>query len=205
MDICYRYPLDFYLSTLKCEDPKNIEMEMIKDRLNTNSQYENLGFTQEVTDISKGPLMSSYKTLETMREKMELQLKIAKKTRAVDEDDVAERILKSHFIPDIIGNLRAFSTQKFRCVRCNAKFRRPPLSKKCPRCGGKIILTVHEASIKKYLGASYRILEEFKISEYTRQRIELLKMEIESLFKEDKDDLNVEDLRGQKELSDFVS
>jgi DNA polymerase, archaeal type II, large subunit len=205
MDICYRYPLDFYLSTLKCEDPKNIEMEMIKDRLNTNSQYENLGFTQEVTDISKGPLMSSYKTLETMREKMELQLKIAKKTRAVDEDDVAERILKSHFIPDIIGNLRAFSTQKFRCVRCNAKFRRPPLSKKCPRCGGKIILTVHEASIKKYLGASYRILEEFKISEYTRQRIELLKMEIESLFKEDKDDLNVEDLRGQKELSDFAS
>ncbi|VUT23953.1 MAG: DNA polymerase II large subunit [Candidatus Methanolliviera sp. GoM_asphalt] len=205
MDICYRYPLDFYLSTLKCEDPKNIEMETIKDRLNTNSQYENLGFTQEVTDISEGPLMSSYKTLETMREKMELQLKIAKKTRAVDEDDVAERILKSHFIPDIIGNLRAFSTQKFRCVRCNAKFRRPPLSKTCPKCGGKIILTVHEASIKKYLGASYRILDEFKISGYTRQRIELLKMEIESLFKEDKDDLNVEDLGGQKELSDFVS
>lgn len=71
-------------------------------------------------------------------------------------------------------------------------------ARRCEKAGcDGIIASGHEASIKKYLDASYGILEEFEISEYTKHRVELLKMEIESLFKED--------LKGQKELSYFVS
>ena len=56
----------------------------------------------------------------------------------------------------------------------------------CPKCGGRLILTVHEGSVKKYLEVSIKVAEEYSVSSYTRQRLELLKIEIESLFKNDK-------------------
>jgi Archaeal DNA polymerase II, large subunit len=60
-----------------------------------------------------------------------------------------------------------------------------PLAGKC-RCGGNIIPTVHEGSVKKYLEMSKKICEEYNISEYTRQRIEVIDMNIESTFGEEK-------------------
>jgi len=200
IDICDKYPLELYLKASKFGDPKDIVIERVSDRLNSDNPYQNFRFTHSVGDISAGPLMSSYKVLKKMRDKMEVQLDIAKKTRAVNENDVAERILKSHFIPDIMGNLRVFSTQNFRCAKCNKNFRRPPLSKNCPVCNGNIILTVYKASIKKYLEDSCNILRRFKISRYTSQRIYLLKLEIDSLFKNDAS--KIEDFNMHTEMDD---
>jgi len=41
---------------------------------------------------------------------------------------------------------------------------------------------VHVAGIKKYLSISLRIADEYHLSEYTRQRLELLNRDVESLF-----------------------
>jgi DNA polymerase II large subunit len=71
-------------------------------------------------------------------------------------------------------------------VKCGAKHRRPPLKGVCPRCGGRIVLTVHEGSVRKYLQVSQKVAEEYGVSLYTRQRLELLQIEIDSLFKNDK-------------------
>ena len=98
---------------------------------------------------------------------------------------MAERVLQTHFIRDLQGNLGAFAKQKFRCTKCNTSYRRMPLSGKC-RCGGTVIPTVHEGSVKKYLKMSQEICEEFHISEYTRQRVEVINMNIESTFGEEK-------------------
>ena len=57
---------------------------------------------------------STYTQLKTMAEKLEAELDLAEKIRAVDADDVAERVLNTHFIRDLMGNLSAFSKQKFR-------------------------------------------------------------------------------------------
>lgn len=57
---------------------------------------------------------------------------------------------------------------------------------KC-RCGGKIIQTVHEGSVKKYVDMSRKICNEYDISEYTRQRIEMLDMYLLSTFGEEKE------------------
>jgi len=204
IDISEKYPLEFYLKAVKFDNPKNIKIERVEDRLDSSNPYQNFKFTHSVSDISAGPLMSSYKVLKKMRDKMEVQLDIARRTRAVDENDVAERILKSHFIPDIMGNLRVFSTQNFRCVKCNKNFRRPPLSKTCPSCDGNIILTVYKASIIKYLEDSCNILKDFKISEYTTQRIYLLKLEIDSLFNTDSINTSSEISKSEiKTLSEF--
>ena len=53
-----------------------------------------------------------------MIDKMETQLELARIIRAVDERDVAERVINTHFLPDLIGDMRAFSRQKVRCVKC---------------------------------------------------------------------------------------
>ncbi len=188
IDLVRRYPLEFYEATLHYTNPKEVgaKMDLMGARLSTPAQYEGFGYTHDTSDIAAGPAHSAYKTLGTMVEKMEAQLKLAKKVRAVDAKDVAERVITSHFLPDLIGNLRAFSRQKMRCVKCNAKFRRPPLKGTCPKCGGRIILTVHEGAVKKYLDVSLRIAEEYDVSNYTKQRLKLITLETRSLFEGDK-------------------
>jgi DNA polymerase II large subunit len=198
IDIASCYPLEFYEATLKYANPKDFEQKIptIASKLEGKCKYQGFKFTHTTSNIAMGPVVSAYKTLSTMMEKMEAQLKLARRIRAVDEKDVAERVINHHFLPDIIGNLHSFSKQQMRCVKCNQKFRRPPLRGICSKCGGRIILTIHEGSVKKYLEASIKIAEEFKVSAYTKQRLELLSAEIASLFESD--------VSKQKELFDFL-
>jgi DNA polymerase II large subunit len=198
IDLLYRYPLEFYEATLEYANPKDLEklIETVSSRLGNPEQYEGWGFTHDISDIAMGPANSAYKTLGTMIEKMTAQLELARKIKAVDEWDVAERVIKSHFLPDLIGNLRAFSRQQVRCVKCNRKFRRPPLKGVCTKCNGKIVLTVHEGSVKKYMDVSLKIAKEYEVSDYTKQRLELLNLEIKSLFESD--------VSKQMGLADFM-
>ncbi len=198
IDVLFQYPLEFYEATLKYTNPKDIVklMDTVSGRLGKPEQYEGFGFTHDTTDIAAGPRNSAYKTLGTMIEKMEAQLALACRIKAVDPQDVAERVIESHFLPDLIGNLRSFSKQKVRCTKCNAKYRRPPLRGTCPKCGGNIVLTVHEGSVKKYLETSLRIADEYNVRHYTKQRLELLELEMKSLFESDK--------VKQKGLADFM-
>ena len=188
LDLTRVYPLEFYEATLLGANPKDLEarFDLVSKRLGSIGQYEGFNFSHSTTDIAAGPKNSAYKTLETMVDKMDAQLELARMIRAVDEQDVAERVINSHFLPDLIGNLHAFSKQKVRCVKCGAKYRRPPLKETCPKCGGRIILTVHEGSVRKYLEVSIKVAEEYGVSSYTKQRLQLLKIEINSLFKNDK-------------------
>ncbi|MGF3494857.1 MAG: DNA polymerase II large subunit [Methanothrix sp.] len=198
LDLSFRYPLELYEASLRSANPKDVEglVDLVSKRLGGEGQYSGFGFTHDTDDIAGGPKNSSYKTLETMIDKMKSQLELARLIRAVDATDVAERVINSHFLPDLMGNLRAFSRQSVRCVKCNAKYRRPPLSELCPKCGGKLVLTVHEGSVRKYLEVSMKVAEEYGVSSYTRQRLELIRMEIESLFRSDK--------VKQTGLADFV-
>ncbi|MBZ3936399.1 DNA polymerase II large subunit [Methanimicrococcus blatticola] len=189
IDMCARYPHAFYLATEEYKNPAEISkiMDLVSSRLKTPDQYENFMFTHGTTNIASGPAFSAYKTLETMTDKMEAQLQLAEKIRAVDESNVAELVLKSHFLPDIMGNLRAFSKQTFRCIKCEAKYRRPPLTGTCPKCGGgNIILTVHEGAVRKYVEVSKEVAIKYHVSEYTLERIELLEQDIIQTFENHK-------------------
>jgi DNA polymerase II large subunit len=198
VDVLFQYPLEFYEATLQYKNPRDIVkvMDTVSGRLGTPAQYEGFGFTHDTSNIAAGPRNSAYKTLGTMIEKMDAQLALARKIKAVDAEDVAERVINSHFLPDLIGNLRSFSKQKVRCTKCNAKYRRPLLRGSCPRCGGNIVLTVHEGSVRKYLETSLRIADEYNVRHYTKQRLELLELEMRSLFESDK--------VKQKGLADFM-
>ncbi len=195
VSIATEYPLEFYEAACSGKHPKEVNIETAASRIGEPKDVYGFGYTHDTTDIAAGPLKSLYKTLKTMVDKTEAQLKLAGMIRAVDECEVAETVIKNHFLRDIKGNLRAFGSQKMRCSKCNAKYRRIPLTGKCTRCGSKIVPTVHTASIKKYLDVSLRIAEEYHISDYTRQRLELLQKDVNSLFPTAEE---------QKALTDFM-
>ena len=184
LDLGRRYPLELYLAGLRYAHPREVEplIDRVERRLGTPSQLEGFFYTHPTSDISAGPQESMYTRLSTMLEKLDAELALAEKIRAVDADDVAERVLTTHFIRDLMGNLSAFSKQKFRCSKCNHSYRRMPLSGKCDKCHGNIIPTVHEGSVKKYLEMSKKMCEKYQISDYTRQRVQVLDMAIESTF-----------------------
>ncbi|MFB6144343.1 MAG: LAGLIDADG family homing endonuclease, partial [Candidatus Nanohaloarchaea archaeon] len=187
------YPLEFYEETQEYKEPWNIDSEVqIGEDVVHDNPYQH-GYTHESSDVENGPSQSEYVTLDAMSEKTEAQLGLGRKIKAVEEDRVAELLLRKHFIPDIKGNLRSFSSQKLRCVDCNAKFRRVPLTDQtiaasgkataeCPKCGGKILLTISEGTIKKYIQPSKDIIDEYEVSPYTRQQILILNKMIQSLF-----------------------
>ncbi|MFD1687909.1 hypothetical protein ACFR95_01340, partial [Halolamina salifodinae] len=91
-----------------------------------------------------------------------------------------------HFLPDLIGNLRAFSSQETRCLDCGEKYRRVPLTGDCRECGGRMTLTVHRGSVNKYMDIAIQVAEEFGCRDYTKQRLEVLERSLESVFENDK-------------------
>ena len=104
----------------------------------------------------------------------------------MDERDVASKVINKHFMPDMIGNLRSFSTQSIRCTKCGAKYRRIPISGRCPCKESALSLTVHEASVRKYLEISKAMGEKYGLDDYARERIEILEMSMDSVFNNDK-------------------
>ncbi|MFH1522145.1 MAG: DNA polymerase II large subunit [archaeon] len=182
-ETCSSYPLELYKLAERGGHSSEVKIELVRDRLMDGVEpFVGTGWTHDTKDINLGNTNGAYKTLPTMKEKVDGQMELVKKIRAVDTDDVARLILERHFIRDICGNLRKFGRQKFRCANCNEKFRRPPLKGSCLKCGGKIIFTISEGSIKKYLKPAMKLAEEYNISSYTREELELVQDYIESIF-----------------------
>ena len=120
---------------------------------------------------------------------------LVEKIRAVDTSETAKLIIDRHFLKDLKGNLRKFSMQGFRCVACNEIMRRPPLTGVCSKCGGKIIFTVNEGGIKKYLEPALNLAEKYNLSNYIKQNLQILKDNIDSVFGKE--------LEKQKTIADY--
>jgi DNA polymerase II large subunit len=195
-----RLPLQFYEDTQNKADPKAEAyiVETVQDRLGSPTVLESLGFTQETSDIGSGNLESTYKKLGSMIDKVTLQLQLAESIKAVEAGEVAKRVLSTHFMRDLTGNLKAFAGQRFRCTKCNSKFRRLPLKGSCPRCGGKLSLTVYRGSVEKYLTVAQDLVKRYDLGQYHEQRLLLLRQEINSLFSEQ------EEKKKQPTLAQFV-
>ena len=172
----------FYLLSL----PKQNIDELLQAILDVRKNVKYCSFCFNL-DENLGSLCSSYKTLPTMQEKMDEMMDLCKKIRAVDVADVARLVIERHFIRDTRGNLRKFSQQGFRCVGCNNKYRRPPLVGKCIKCNGKIIFTVSEGSVIKYLEPTINLANKYAATPYLKQSIMLLQRAIEDVFGKDKE------------------
>lgn len=95
-------------------------------------------------------------------------------------------VMTTHLLPDIMGNLRAYSGQSFRCTSCGASYRRVPLAGRCLECENKLIQTMTRPSVQKYLKLARRMLGKYRIEPYLRGRVLSLLDELELVFgKED--------------------
>lgn len=183
-DVAGAYPLEFYEKTWNGAEPKQVSgiIDLVKHRIGTEAQFEGFKFTTPVSNINHGNPESAYKRLKTMVDKLNSQLELAEKIEAVNARKVALKVLTKHFLRDIAGNMRAFSTQGVRCKSCNKRYRRIPLRGVCTNCGGQLTLTVYRGGIEKYFEAAQNLVERYKLPQYYAQRILLVKEEINSLF-----------------------
>ena len=186
-ELVNNYPLELYRAAEEGKHSGEVEIEMVKQRIGRGDDpYINTGFTHDVSDINKGAICSSYKTLPSMKDKVESQMLLCEKIRAVDHGDVARLIIDRHFMRDLKGNLRKFTQQSFRCGRCNEIYRRVPLNGKCSKCNNpKLIFTISYGSIVKYLEPALDLTRNYDVPVYIKQDLELTKKYIESIFGKD--------------------
>ncbi|MBN2477957.1 DNA polymerase II large subunit, partial [Candidatus Micrarchaeota archaeon] len=196
MEIVESYPLEFYRAAQEYKSAYSVGIKKVEDILGKEEQYGHLPFTHHSEYIDKGTLKTRYVQLGSVPEKIDIQFQLEDKISSVDIADVAKRLILSHFIPDLYGNLRSYSRQSFRCVNCNTIYRRVPLSGKCRRCGGNLTLTIHKGGIEKYLEISENLTEKYNLPLYLKQRINLVRKEIKSIFEDEK--------IKQTGLSDFI-
>ncbi len=206
VDCSWSYSRSFYESTLLHPHPREIRkmVDLVEDRLGTIGDLRGYGWTHESGPLDSGPVNSSYKTLITMKDKLDGQLDLGRILRSVRVERVAKQVIESHFLPDMRGNLMAFTRQKTRCVKCGAKYRRIPLAGKCietgsrsssisisvgdsssSMCGGNVVQTVSEGAVRKYIQVTKDVIEQYGVDDYTRQRVEWMSSSVDSLFNND--------------------
>ncbi len=185
IDIPWVYPLEFYEACSEYKKPWDFKMHIVGDVLGESAQFEGLGFTHDTDDINRGVQCSAYKILPSVPEKIAAQMEVAEQIDAVDEGGVAKLIIQKHFIRDTMGNLRKFSTQQLRCVGCNAKYRRVPLRGHCTKCGGKLIFTISQGSIIKYLQPSIDLAKKYSVGSYLTEALNLLQERVDQVFGRD--------------------
>ncbi len=197
METCSLYAPSFYEKTQTFSEPKVEEVPVVKKKLGKDTQYINLNFSHTTSVFDRGPTQSSYTKLESMEDKLNAQAKLQSKLVPLQFQDSLERVIVSHLFPDIIGNTRAFSRQTFRCTKCNAKYRRLPLTGHCAKCKeGNVILTIAQGSVRKYLNIAKNMIHHYDLSNYLKQRIQLAETEIDAVFPPEK--------QTQKSLFEFA-
>jgi len=185
VDIDKKYSLEFYKYTwqgVKASDTSNL-IEILKNRIGEDKQFYDYGYTHHSNILISNINRSAYSTLNTMKEKLEMQISTANLINSVDTDEVMSMVLTTHIIPDIMGNMRSYSSQSFRCNKCGEKYRRIPLLGKCASCGNTLLQTVTRGSVEKYIALAEDLCNNFKVTGYLKSRIESLIVELNFIFK----------------------
>ncbi len=184
MECVAGYPLEFYRKAYERVSPSEAKLEIVESRLGSKSIYSNIMFTNHTSynAVNVSPKRSSYTQFKTMGEKLDAEFNLMDMIHAVDKKNAARKVITGHFIPDLIGNLHSFSRQIFRCSSCNSKYRRIPLSGKCTKDGGKLLLTISKGGIEKYLQMAINLADKYDLDDYIKQRLYLTKEEINSIF-----------------------
>ena len=175
-------PLEFFESTIQHKKASEVtSIEIIKSRLETKRQFYDYHFTHSTSSLTTSKSRSAYSTLGSMLDKFDMQVKNAELIDVVNPSELVSNVISTHLVPDIMGNLRAYARQSFRCTACGKSYRRMPLIQTCV-CGHKLIATITRGSVEKYLKLAKRLVEKYDVGEYQKGRIHALSDEIELVF-----------------------
>ena len=195
-EVMKRLPLSFFDATLQKLKAADItSIETVKSRLETIAAFYGYEFTHATTTLTTSRSRSAYSTLGSMLDKLDMQIRNADLISAVDTTQTVSYVITTHLVPDIMGNLRAYGRQSFRCTACGQSYRRIPLMRHCS-CGNQLIQTITRASVEKYLKLAKRLVEKYDVGIYLKERIYSLSDEIDLVFGKGKGD--------QSLLTDYV-
>jgi DNA polymerase II large subunit len=188
LEVTKSLPLEFFDSTLQQTKASDVtSVEIIKSRLETERQFYDYFFTHSTSSLTTSKSRSAYSTLGSMLDKFDMQVRNADLIDAVNTSEIVSNVISTHLVPDIMGNLRAYARQSFRCTGCGKSFRRMPLIQTCV-CGHKLIPTITRGSVEKYLKLAKRLVEKYDVGEYQKGRIHALSDEIELVFGKNRGD-----------------
>jgi DNA polymerase II large subunit len=172
VDTCWTYPLQFYEASLKGAKASEIShlLRTLRYDLKAGTGGRGVGYTHVQRSLTSEVVESAYKRLKTMHEKISGQLTLVERIESVRHAAIIERIVDSHILPDIVGNVRAYMVQTFRCKRCGKKFRRMPLTGKCPECQMDLVQTVFRGAVEKYVSLAKSLAETRIKDDYLRMR-----------------------------------
>ena len=188
LEVTKDLPLEFFESTLLQHKASDVtSVEIIRSRLETKEQFYGYHFTHPTSALTTTKSRSAYSTLGSMLDKFDLQIRNADMINAVNTNEIVSNVISTHLVPDIMGNLRAYARQSFRCTACGRSYRRIPLQQKC-LCGHQLIQTITRASVEKYLKLAKRLVEKYNVSKYQKNRIHALANEINLVFGKNKGD-----------------
>jgi len=190
IELVDRYPREFYDLTLEGKTSNEAAklFKWVYNILNTNLQYSEIPFQFNGCKLSLKNNITTYSRLKTMYDKILHQIKICELISPDFTSKIAKSIIEHHLLPDLIGNLKAYINRGYRCKKCGAIYRRPPLFGKCERCGGGLIPTVKEKNVIKYLLTIKQLLNKYCAGEsYLNQRFYLLERELKEIISVKKD------------------
>jgi len=182
LEVTKIFPLEFFESTIQQSKASDVtSVEIIKSRLETKRQFFDYHFTHSTSSLTTSKSRSAYSTLGSMLDKFDMQVRNAELINVVNPSELVSNVISTHLVPDIMGNLRAYARQSFRCTACGKSYRRMPLIQTCI-CGHKLIATITRGSVEKYLKLAKRLVDKYDVGEYQRGRIHALSDEIELVF-----------------------
>ncbi|MDH3676767.1 MAG: DNA polymerase II large subunit [Nitrosopumilus sp.] len=197
LEVTKSLPLNFFKTTLQQNKASTVKsVEIIESRLETERQFYDYYFTHSTSSLTTSKSRSAYSTLGSMLDKLDMQIRNADMIDAVNTSEIISNVISTHLVPDIMGNLRAYARQSFRCTACGKSYRRLPLIQNCV-CGHKLIQTITRGSVEKYLKLAKRLVNNYNVGEYQKGRIHALSDEIDLVFGKNKGD--------QSLLTDYAS
>ena len=203
METCDQLPLELYEMAGKGVSARTIAtlVDRVGTRLGTLAAYQGYRYTAHTVDIHEGDVRSAYSIVKTMREKLNLQLRVTRAINRLLYETTVRVVLNGHVFPDIAGNLMQFGRQQLRCTKCNRTYRRPPLSGLCENCRRELKLTVFQKTIEKYLPIALDLVSTIDEHSYEAARARLLYLSVKNAFGVDAQPRQREEQKRQRTLS----
>ncbi len=186
VEVVSRFPLEFYRAAERGEPAVQLadRIKLLRELVNMGPNLRGVKCMNHVAILHGYVNKSTYTKKSTMLERVTAQLELCNMLSAVDPRFVAERVMAHHVLPDIIGNLRTYFSQSYRCKRCGARYRRMLLRGVCRICGSELTQTVYRGAVEKYVELATLLLEEYIENPYLREGSINAVENIQSVFKQ---------------------
>jgi DNA polymerase II large subunit len=190
------YPSEFFLSTLDKSPSRSIESLMNQPVRSddTSAVLPVFRYTHPTAIVVASQVRSQYAAPSPMPDKVSKQIAVAEKIQAVDVDGLVSSLLNNYLVREIINNLDAYASQKFRCKGCGEVYRRPPLRGTCLTCGRELLPTVTLAAVEKYALLAGELIKSHRIPQPIKDKVSLVLENLQLLSESKK----------QTSIADFV-